>query len=225
MGYRASIEAQAYRQAAKEGLKPADSAFWNRREALADSPTTEAMNEAIEEGYRLTYISELGETGKKLSAFINSTKLGQLVMPFTHIPLNILKRSLEGTPAAFLDADTRAALTGKQGAVKQDMAVARMVAGSAVGAWAINLALNDRLTGFGPDRPEGTRAVDRDRPSALFGAHRQRVDIVQPLRFARHHARALLESRRGHSAHKTGQRGADQGHRHDGAFDRPADGG
>lgn len=150
IGYRASVEAQAYRQAAKEGLKLSDDAFWQRRADIADKPTPEVMNNAIEEGYRLTYITELGETGRKLSAFVNATKVGQLVMPFTHIPLNILKRATEGTPAAFLDADTRAALTGTQGAVKQDMAIARMVAGSAVGAWAVNLFLNDRLTGYGP---------------------------------------------------------------------------
>lgn len=150
LGYRASVEAQAYRQAAKEGLKPVDDAFWQRRASVADRPTPEMMNNAIEEGYRLTYITELGETGRKLSAFVNSTKLGQLVMPFTHIPLNIMKRALEGTPAAFLDAETRAELAGTKGAVKQDTAIARMVAGTAVGTWAINLALNDRLTGFGP---------------------------------------------------------------------------
>lgn len=154
LGYRASIEAQAYRQAAKEGLSVADDAFWQRREAMAATPSEDMMNAGIEDGYRLTYISELGDTGKKLSAFVNSTKVGQLIMPFTHIPLNILKRATEGTPAAFLDADTRAALKGEQGAAKQDMAIARMVAGSAVGAWAVNQVLNERMTGYGPTDPK-----------------------------------------------------------------------
>lgn len=150
LGYRASIEAQAYRQAAKEGLKPTDDAFWQRRGAVADQPTTEMMNSAIEEGYRLTYINELGPVGRKLSQFVNATKVGQLVMPFVHIPMNILQRALEGTPAAYLSAETRDALAGRSGAVKQDMAIARIVAGSAVGAWAVNAVLNDRMTGYGP---------------------------------------------------------------------------
>jgi hypothetical protein len=154
LGYRASIEAQAYRAAAADGLKLSDDAFWNRRASAADRPTPDMMNNAIEEGYRLTYISELGETGKKLSSFVSSTKVGQLVMPFTHIPLNILKRSIEGTPAAFLDKETRAALSGEAGAAKQDMAIARMVVGSAVGAWAVNQVLNERMTGFGPTDPK-----------------------------------------------------------------------
>ena len=150
LGYRASIEAQAYRQAAKEGLKPTDDAFWQRRGAVADRPTPEMMNDAIEDGYKLTYISELGTVGKALSTFVKSSKVGQLIMPFTHIPLKILESAIQGTPAAFLDGDTCAALAGKSGAVKQDKAIARMVAGSAVGVWAVNMTLNDRLTGYGP---------------------------------------------------------------------------
>jgi hypothetical protein len=40
LGYRAEIEAQAYRQAAKEGLSPlGGDAFWQRRAELADQPT------------------------------------------------------------------------------------------------------------------------------------------------------------------------------------------
>jgi hypothetical protein len=154
LGYRASIEAQAYRAAAKDGLSVTDDAFWQRRAAVADKPTPEMMNSAIEEGYRLTFINELGDKGRKMSSFVNSTKLGQLVMPFVHIPMNILKRSLEGTPAAFLDAETRDTLAGKRGAVKQEMAAARMIAGGAIGAWAVNNVLNDRMTGYGPTDPK-----------------------------------------------------------------------
>jgi hypothetical protein len=154
LGYRASIEAQAYRAAAKEGLSPLNDAFWQRREGMAARPTEEMMNAAIEDGYRLTYISELGDTGRKLSAFVNSTKAGQLIMPFTHIPLNILKRAVEGTPAAWLDKETREAMAGKHGAAKQDMAIARMVTGAAVGGWAVNQVLNERMTGFGPTDPK-----------------------------------------------------------------------
>jgi hypothetical protein len=154
LGYRASIEAQAYRAAAADGLKLSDDAFWQRRAAAADAPSLDMMNSAIEEGYRLTYISELGKTGKALSSFVHSTKVGTLIMPFTHIPMNILKRAVEGTPAAFLDTETRAALKGEAGAAKQDMAIARMVVGSAVGVWAVNQVLNERMTGFGPTEPK-----------------------------------------------------------------------
>jgi hypothetical protein len=169
LGYRASIEALAYRQAAKEGLKLNDDAFWQRRQAMVDAPTPEMMNSAIEDGYRATFITELGPAGKAMSNFVKATKVGQLIMPFTHIPLVILERAMEGGPLAFLDPETRATLAGKDYVysdafgnektkpfteAKRDMAAARLVVGGAVGAWAVNQVLNDRMTGFGPNDPK-----------------------------------------------------------------------
>lgn len=150
MGYRASIEAQAYRAAAKEGLTPANEAFWQRRATMADQPPADMMNNAIEEGYRLTFINELGDTAKAVQNLVKKFPPAELIMPFVHIPLNILRRAMEGTPFGFLDPEVRQALAGKQGAVKQDMAVARMIAGTGVGAWAVNMFLNGNITGFGP---------------------------------------------------------------------------
>lgn len=155
LGYRASIEAQAYRTAASEGLRPTDDAFWQRRQQMADAPTPEMMTTANEEGYRLTYITELGPAGKAISSAIEKTKIGRLVMPFTHIPFNILARGVEGVPGLnLLPAESRADLLGKNGAVKQDMAISRIVAGTAVGIWAVNQVANDRMTGFGPTDPK-----------------------------------------------------------------------
>jgi len=128
--------------------------FWQRRQNAVDNPTKEMMDNAIEEGYRLTYINELGPAAKAISRGIKATKLGQFIMPFTHIPFNILSRGVDYSPAAFLPAETRADLFGKNGAVKQDMAIARVVVGSAVGAWAVNMVANDRMTGAGPTDPK-----------------------------------------------------------------------
>lgn len=155
LGYRASVEAQAYRGAAKEGLRPTDDAFWQRRADITDKPSVEVMNDAIEEGYRLTFINELGPTMKAVTKAVRATKIGQLILPFLHIPFNVMARGIEGHPIlGWLNADVRADITGKNGVVKQDMAVARMTAGAALGAWAVNLVANDRMTGFGPTDPK-----------------------------------------------------------------------
>lgn len=155
LGYRASIEAQAYRAAAKEGLSVTDDAFWQRRQQMADNPTPDMMTLANDEGYRLTYISELGPAMKAVANAIRKVPGGRFVMPFLHIPFNILSRAVEGVPGLnFLPAEARADLKGTNGAVKQDMAAARLVVGSAVGVWAMNQVLNDRMTGFGPTDPK-----------------------------------------------------------------------
>jgi hypothetical protein len=161
LGYRAEIEAQAYRQAAKEGLSPTDGeAFWQRRGALVDNPTEDMMKAGIDNGNHLTFITEQGWFGKTVSKLANARVPGEsgfqpikLILPFTHIPGQILRAGLEQTPAAFLDTKMRADLLGKNGAVAADTARARLVAGGAVSAMVANWALNDTITGYGPTDP------------------------------------------------------------------------
>jgi hypothetical protein len=155
LGYRAEIEAQAYRQAAKEGLSPLNGQdFWQRRAALADQPTEAMMNAGIENGNHLTFIGEQGTFGQAISRLAN-TRMGgiqpfKLILPFTHIPGQILRAGLEQTPAAFLDSNMRADLLGRNGAVAADTARARLIAGGAVSAMVANWAINDGITGYGP---------------------------------------------------------------------------
>jgi hypothetical protein len=160
LGYRAEIEAQAYRQAAKEGLSPMGQSFWERRAAIADQPTDAMMNAGVENGNHLTFIGEQGQFGQAVSRFANTRMGGEngiqplkLILPFTHIPGQILRAGLEQTPAAFLDSNMRADLLGKNGAVAADTARARLIAGGAVSAMVANYALNDTLTGYGPTDP------------------------------------------------------------------------
>ncbi len=155
LGDRASIEGQAYRAAAKEGLSPTGQDFWERQRQLAASPTDEMHALASEEAYRGTFISELGPAQKAVSNAVRKVPGGRLIMPFLHIPFNILSRAAEGVPGLnFLPEESRNDILGRNGAVKQDMAVARVVAGSAVGVWAMNKVVNGGMTGYGPMDPK-----------------------------------------------------------------------
>ena len=157
LNYRAQIEKRSYRDARAEGLSPANQDFWERRQYLSDNPTKDMMDDAIETGYRGTYIGELGEVGKALNKLLNVRVRGiqpfRLIIPFSHIPLKILDEASKGTPLAFLDDTTVADLKGANGAAKQDYAIARLVVGHAVGMWAINQFANDHITGYGPTDP------------------------------------------------------------------------
>jgi hypothetical protein len=157
LGYRAEIEAQAYRAAAKDH-SPLTDEFWQKRQQLADNPAEAAMDDAIKNGYHLTFISEQGQVGKAISELTRKIPALKLIIPFNHIPGNILRGALEQTPAAFLDERMRADLTGKNGAVAQDTQIARLVAGGTISGMIANWALNDRVTGYGPT-DETDRAI------------------------------------------------------------------
>lgn len=154
LGYRAEIEAQAYRAASAEGLSPLTDDFWQRRQALVARPSDEAMASAIDNGAKLTFIKELGTTGKKFQAWLNAFPPAKLIVPFIQIPVNLMKAAAENTPFALLDPEVRAALSGKKGGAARDYATARIIAGGAIMGTVMNLALNDRLTGDGPQDPQ-----------------------------------------------------------------------
>jgi hypothetical protein len=166
LGYRASIEEQAARQAYADG--GAD--FAGRQHQLTQTPTEAMMRQAINDGYRLTFIDDLGPKAKGIARLVRSAEfnlplggprvnLGQIVMPFTHIPFNLLKRATEYNPAlGLLRQDVRDDIAGTNGAVAQDKAIARMVVGSAAGAGVMALFANDLITGFGPIDPKEKNA-------------------------------------------------------------------
>src|SRR5262249_16084766 len=168
-GVRASLEAQAYRMAAKEGLSPTTPEFWNRRSEIVANPTEEMHQQSIEDGYKGTFMQQLGPKGE---AWQRLTKTGVIVpghgrvtipglkwvFPFSHIPINLIKATYEHTPLALADADMRADILGKNGGVKQDFAIARVVAGSIIMGYFVNAALNDQATGDLPRDPK-----ERDR--------------------------------------------------------------
>lgn len=153
LGYRVSLEEQAYRQAAKDGAKPWTMDFWQRQGDHVASPTDAMMDGAIADAQRATFMSELGEKGSELSRAIGKTPL-RWVIPFRHIPANILKGALEGTAAAFVSTEMRENLIGKNGNVAQDMQWARLVVGSSIMGYVAHLVLSDQATGDGPNEPK-----------------------------------------------------------------------
>lgn len=154
LGERAALEAEAYRGAVKEGLSPADGDFWRRRSEIAENPTSDMRERAIASAYKGTFMNELGPGGRAWQKFTKETPGLKWLFPFSHIPLNLIKATYEQTPLALLDSEMRASLTGKNGGVAQDRAIARMVAGSAIMAYFVHQSLNGRATGDYPHDPQ-----------------------------------------------------------------------
>ena len=164
LGYRANLEARAWRSTLDEGIGLADAAFWPRREWHASNPTPEVRQESFDFGSDITFMSRLGPKGAQLSAAIQNTPL-RWILPFTHVSANLLKRGIENSLLAPLSSEAREALLGnvernpdgsmsKIGSIAQDTAIAHVVAGSALAAWVVSETLNGRMTGPGPHDPK-----------------------------------------------------------------------
>lgn len=153
LGERAALEAEAYRGAVKEGLSPAEGDFWRRRSEISENPPSDMRERAIASAYKGTFMNELGPHGHAWQKFTKETPGLKWLFPFSHIPLNLIKATYEATPLAILDSEMRASITGKNGGVAQDRAIARMVAGSAIMGYFVHAALNGRATGDYPKDP------------------------------------------------------------------------
>lgn len=152
IGYRQELNALAYRQAAREGLR--GRAFQERVAQLVNHPTAEMTRKARENAEVQTFTNPLGKFGQAVQQAANAHPSVRFVIPFIRTPVNILKQGLkERTPLGLFSQEVRANLSGKNGAIARDQQAARLLVGSSVGAAMVALAAEGYVTGGGPTDP------------------------------------------------------------------------
>lgn len=153
-----TLYALAYRQAIKEGAKNVSM----RARELVANPTREMLKAALEDGLYFTFNNQLGAAGQKTLDILHSTKAGRLAqfaaIPFFRTPVNILKFGVHRSPLAPLTQKFQDDF--KAGGARRDMALARMMTGTAVMSAAFALAASGLLTGGGEPEKE-RKAADR----------------------------------------------------------------
>lgn len=160
IAYRGELNAQAYRQAAKEGLS--GKALNARVNEIVNSPP-ESVHIAAEQAQRyLTFsdnlagdnwIQGVGQAGQLLAAL----PLGRFVLPFVRTPTNIAQYAIERTPLAPSLKTWREDVAA--GGARRDLALARMSMGSTVAALVATEAASGRITGGGPSNPQEKEAL------------------------------------------------------------------
>ncbi len=170
VGYSMNKSALAYRTAAEEGLT--GTAFDSRvgeiwqdpSLAVMEASTGQTAQEAARfEATQQTLMGQGGEMVKALGHLTNATVdlpfIGEIsplkfVDPFVHIGANIIKQAIvQRTPVGVLSAEIRADLMGKNGNIAQDMAAARMLAGTSLALLFGGLAMQGYASGSGPKEP------------------------------------------------------------------------
>ena len=148
LNYSAEIHAQAYRQAAKEGLSGAGR--WSRAEELASNPTDQMRQAAANYGLEQTFQQKLGPAGQKVTELRNAVPGGRYLLPFIKTPLNILKAGVEYSPVGAAKSGIKA-LAGRD--VSTDTLAKNAVGTAMTGALLYN-ALQGNITGGGPTNPK-----------------------------------------------------------------------
>jgi hypothetical protein len=187
-GYRAELNAFAVRAAMKDGFRPWEGGFWEKVQEHAANPYTDAMKGATDaaekNAQRLTFTSDLGETGKKWSATVKSSPVGFILDPFTHVPVNIAKEGVRLTPGLNMFSPTvRANLLGTNGTIAQSTEVGHFVLGGALAYTGVQLTLAGQSTGDGPTDPSqhAVWALDHKRNSVAIGDQWWSYQHIGPL--------------------------------------------
>lgn len=158
MARRMELSGLAVRQAKAEGLK--GEAAKRRVADLLANPTDDMLDKSFDYGRYLTFQRPLGPVMRHVSAMTENMPLLKLVVPFVRTPANLLKFSIERSPAAPLLKEWRAEVMA--GGARRDLALARAAVGSGVGALIMELAANGNITGNGPADDEAKQLLRAD---------------------------------------------------------------
>jgi hypothetical protein len=153
VAYNMELRRRAIRQALDEGKSGAD--VDARAAQILQSPDDfpDVKIGALDFASYATFTSPMGGAGQAISGILNEVPALRLVVPFLKTPANVLGYALERTPLAPLSRDVRENLIGRHGAAAQDMAIARLGLGTAMGAGFLSMAGAGMITGGGPKDP------------------------------------------------------------------------
>lgn len=154
IGYRMELHAQAVRLATQEARSGtvAPDAFRARVREIVDNPPHDVRLAAIDQATYQTFTGKPAAVLKGLGDKIQAIPvLGRLLLPFKNTPINVMTYTFERTPLAPLIKSWRADIAA--GGARKDIALARTSTGSMLLLSMMDLALQGKITGKGPDSP------------------------------------------------------------------------
>lgn len=192
VNYSTENAGQAYRIAHNEGLT--NEALAARFADLRQNPTQAMMEQNSKTASDLTLMGQAGKLTRSLTAITNhefnvpglgKTQLLKFIDPFVTISSNIFDQSIiQRTPVGFFFEEVREDILGKNGNAAQDLAVAKMVAGTALAITFAGLAAEGYATGAGPTDPrqaEMWRLAGNQANSVRIGDMWYQVNRLGPL--------------------------------------------
>ena len=148
LNFRMEMNALAFRESGGDPQKMAD---------FLSDPPEEVLNEALHAAHVRTFTNKLGNIGQMGTQFLNSIDhyvglpVARWIMPFIRTPVNILKYSLDRTPAAMVFPKFRDAI--RAGGAKAALAKSQIALGTGLIQTAAQLAIEGNLTGAGSMDP------------------------------------------------------------------------
>ncbi|WP_137871043.1 hypothetical protein [Sphingopyxis sp. 2PD] len=147
MARRMELSGLAVRQAANEGRKGQEAK--DRVAELVANPPDDMMEKVLDYGRYLTFQRPLGDgLAGTLSRYSQNHPLIKAILPFIRTPTNLIKFTAERSPLAPMVTEWRKDFMA--GGARRDLAIAKVMVGSGVGAVIAELAAKGIVTGSAP---------------------------------------------------------------------------
>ncbi len=145
---RMELNGIAMRRARNEGLK--SKAARDRAADLVLNPDDTMLRGSFEYARYLTFQTPLRHDSfaAGVSRATQGRPIAKLLLPFVRTPVNLLKFAAERSPAAVLMKSWKAEI--QAGGARRDMAMARALVGTGMGAAMYEAAMGGHITGGGP---------------------------------------------------------------------------
>lgn len=144
---RMELSGLAVRQAAKEGRTGQEAK--DRVAELIANPTDDMMEKALDYGRYLTFQRPLGDgLAGGLSRITQNQPVFKAILPFVRTPTNLIKFTGERSPLAPMVKEWRRDFAA--GGARRDLAIAKVMVGSGIGAAIAELASKGIVTGSPP---------------------------------------------------------------------------
>lgn len=155
---RQALAGLAVRRAGQKGLKGEEAKRY--ASDLVNNPPDALMEEAMDYARYVTFQNKLGPVGSKISSITNDMPILKAVLPFIRTPTNLIKFTVERSPAAPLLREWRKDFAA--GGARRDIAVARATVGTGVAALVAELAAQGKITGSPPSDENKRRLLMAD---------------------------------------------------------------
>src|SRR3546814_755482 len=135
-------------------------AYRDRAAELLANPTDEMISKSLDYARYVTFQRPLGPVASKLSAMTTAAPSLKLILPFVRTPTNLIKFAGERSPFAPMMESWRKDFAA--GGARRDLALAKVMVGSGIGAAIAELAAQGVITGSEPK--------DRNRKGLQYAA-------------------------------------------------------
>ena len=150
LNYSGEVYAQAWRQAVKESQgKMTVDQIRERAIDLMANPSREIIDAATAQAAKATFTEDPGKITKALMEIREKVPGTHFILPFLMTPGNIFRTSMLSTPLAPLMTKYKEAIA--KGGAEATLARTRMGIGTTVMLTTLDLAVNDKISGGGPD--------------------------------------------------------------------------